>query len=192
MRGRLELQAQNAGESAFVGLDDGAEVMCDQSAQHGVGVPGVAQVTGAVEGVQARHGQVGRVADIVQPRGGFQEVGVSAENGCQAAGLGGNALDVRPAAGERILEECLGEIFSPRSQSVHAAKARQPTRDVHGRGMPSEDVLLQHQVPSSGMHAGRSRSRGGRHRGGVVLAWAYAFPAARAVQLGVQGAGCPG
>jgi hypothetical protein len=36
---------------------------------------------------------------------------------------------------------------------------------------------------------GHSRSGGGRHHGGVVLAWAYAFPAARAVQLGVQGAG---
>ncbi len=110
--------------------------MCDQPAQHGVGVPGVAQVTGAVERVQARHGQAGCVADVVQPRGGFQEVGVSAENGYQAACPGGNALDVRPAAGERILEECLGETFSPGSQSVHAAKARHPARDVHGRDMP--------------------------------------------------------
>ena len=57
--------------------------MRDQSAQHGVGVLGVAQVTGAVERVQARHGQAGCVADVVQPRGSFQEVGVSAENGCQ-------------------------------------------------------------------------------------------------------------
>jgi len=43
-------------------------------------VLGVAQVPGAVEGVQARHGQAGCVADVVQPRGGFQQIGVSAEN----------------------------------------------------------------------------------------------------------------
>jgi hypothetical protein len=60
-------------------------VMGDQPAQHGVRVPGVAQVTGAVQDMQARHGQAGRVADIVQPRRGFQEIGIRTENGCQAA-----------------------------------------------------------------------------------------------------------
>jgi hypothetical protein len=49
---------------------------------------------------------------------------------------------VRPAAGQGLLQECLGEMFGPGGQRVHAAKARQPRRDVHGRGMPSEDVLL--------------------------------------------------
>jgi hypothetical protein len=48
MRRRLELEAQDVGESAFAGFDDGAGVVCNQSAQHGVGVPGVAQVPGAV------------------------------------------------------------------------------------------------------------------------------------------------
>ena len=115
--------------------------MGDQPAQHGVGVLGIAKVPGAVQGVQARHGQAGRVADVVQPRGGFQEVGVGAENWCQAAGPRGHALDVRPAAGEGFLEECLGEMSGPCSQRGHAAKARQPGRDVHGPGVPSEDVL---------------------------------------------------
>ena len=110
---RLELEAQDVGKSAFVGFDDGAGVMGDQSAQHGVGVLGVAQVPGAVECVQARHGEVGRVADVVQPRGGFQEIGIRAENGCQAACPRGDALDVRPAAGQGLLEECLGEMFGP-------------------------------------------------------------------------------
>jgi hypothetical protein len=59
------LAAQDIGKSAFVGFDDGAGVVCDQSAQHGVGVLGVAQVSGAVECVQVRGGQVGRVADVV-------------------------------------------------------------------------------------------------------------------------------
>ena len=73
VRRRLELEAQDVGESAFAGFDDGAGVMGDQPAQHGVGVLGVAQVPGAVELVQARDGKAGGVADVVQPRGGFQQ-----------------------------------------------------------------------------------------------------------------------
>ena len=87
--------------------------MGDQSVQHGVGVLGVAQVSGAVELVQAGHGQVGRVADVVQPRGGFQEISVRAENSRQAACPRGNALDMRPAAGEVLLKKRLAEMFQP-------------------------------------------------------------------------------
>ena len=142
MRGRLELQAQDAGKSAFAGFNDGVGVMGGQPAQHGVRVPGVAQVTGAAQDMQARHGQAGRVADIVQPRRGFQEIGIRTENGCQAACPPGDALDVRPAAGQGLPQECLGETFGPRSQRVHAAKARQSAWDANGRGKPSEDVLF--------------------------------------------------
>ena len=74
---------------------------------------GVAQVPGAVELVQARGGETGCVADVVQPRGGFQQIGVRAENGRQAACPGGDALDVRPAAGQGFLEECPGELLRP-------------------------------------------------------------------------------
>ena len=49
----------------------------------------------------------------MQPGGGFHEVGVRAENGCQAACPGGDALDMSPATWERFLEECLGELFGP-------------------------------------------------------------------------------
>ena len=100
--------------------------MGDQPAQHGVGVLGVAQVTGAVEWVEARRGEAGRVADVVQPPGGFQQIGVSAENMVKAACPGGNAPDVRPAAGEGLLKERLSELSGPGSQRVHAAQARQP------------------------------------------------------------------
>lgn len=54
--------------------------------------------------VQAREGKAGGVADAVRPRGSFQQVGVSAEDGCQAAGPGGDALAVGPAAREGFLE----------------------------------------------------------------------------------------
>jgi hypothetical protein len=91
--------------------------MCDQSAEHGVGVLNVAEVTGAVECVHARRGRAGHVANVVQPRGGFQEIGVSAENRCQAACPRSDASDVGPAAGERHLEECQGEMFSPEASA---------------------------------------------------------------------------
>ena len=113
MRRRLELAAQDVGESAFVGFDDGAGVIGDQSAQHGVGVLVVAQVACAVELVQAREGKAGGVADVMQPGGGFQQISVRAENSRQATCPGGDALDVRPAAGERFLEERLGEPLRP-------------------------------------------------------------------------------
>jgi len=55
----IELGTQDVGESAFVGFDDGAGVVGDQSAEHGAGVLGVAQVTGAVELMQAGGGEAG-------------------------------------------------------------------------------------------------------------------------------------
>jgi len=45
----------------------------------------VAQVAGAVECVQASYGEAGGLADVVQSRGGFQEVGVRTESERQAA-----------------------------------------------------------------------------------------------------------
>ncbi len=113
IRRRLELAAQDVGESPFAGLDDGAGVVCDQPAQQGASVLGVAQVPGAVERMEARRCQAGRVADVVQPRGGFQEAGVSTENRDKVACPRGDALDVRPAAGEGLLEERPGELVRP-------------------------------------------------------------------------------
>ena len=113
IRCRVELGAQDIGESAFAGFDDGAGVVGDQPAQQGVGVLGVAQVPGAIELVQAGGGQAGGVADVVQPGGGFDQVGIRAENRRQAACPGGDALDVRPAAGKRLLQKSPSELFAP-------------------------------------------------------------------------------
>ena len=62
-RCRVEFGTQDLRESAFAGFDDGAGVVCDQAAEHGVGVLGVAQVPGAVELVQAGGGETGCVAE---------------------------------------------------------------------------------------------------------------------------------
>ena len=109
----FELAAQDAGEPAFAGFDEGAGVVGDQPAQHGIGVLGVAQVPGAIELMQTGGGEAGGVADVVQPRGGFQQTGARAGNRCQAACPGGDALDVCPAAGQGFAEECPGELFGP-------------------------------------------------------------------------------
>jgi hypothetical protein len=82
---RLELQPQDVSKSAFAGFDDGAGVMRDQPAHQSVSMPCVAQIPGAIELVQAREGKAGGVANVVHPRGGFQQIDVSAENRCQAA-----------------------------------------------------------------------------------------------------------
>jgi hypothetical protein len=58
----------------------------------------VAEVTGAIQRMEAGIGQFGRVADVMQPRCGFEQVGVIAEDDGERAGLRRDALDVRPAA----------------------------------------------------------------------------------------------
>jgi hypothetical protein len=109
----LELGTQDIGESAFADFDDGARMVGDQPAQHGIGVLRVAQVPGAIELMQAGDGEAGGVADVVQPRGGLHQLGVRAENRCQAACPRCDALDVRPAAGQGLLEEFPGELLRP-------------------------------------------------------------------------------
>ena len=112
--GDFELAAQDIGQPAFVGLDDGAGMMRDQAAQHRVGVLDITQVTGAVQAVQPGTGQFGKVADVVQPRGGFQQHGVRTESGRETARPGGDSLDVGPAAGKRTGQERAGEALRPR------------------------------------------------------------------------------
>jgi len=60
----------------------------------------------------------------------------------QAACPRGHALDVRPPPGQGLLEECLGESL-PHDASVFM-QPRLGSRGgtFHGRGRPSEDVLL--------------------------------------------------
>ena len=118
----LELVAQDVGESAFAGFDDGAGVVGDQPAQHGIGVLGVAKVPGAVELVQAGSGEARGVADVVQPGGGFQQIGVRAENRCQAACPGGDALDVRPAPGRGSWRSARASCWAHGCQRVHESR----------------------------------------------------------------------
>ena len=100
----------------------------------------VAQVAGAVQAVQAGVGEFGEVADVVQPGGGLDQVGVGAEGRLEGAGPGGDALDVGPAAGQGVGEEGAGKAFGPGCDGLHEVHASQAGRDVHGPCVPSEDV----------------------------------------------------
>ena len=115
---RGELAGQDAGQAAFFGFDDGAGVVRDQAAQHGFGVLDVAEVAGAVQAVQAGGGEFGEVADVVQPRGGLEQPGVRADGEREAAGPGGDTLDVGPAAGKSVGEEGAGEVLRPGCERV--------------------------------------------------------------------------
>jgi hypothetical protein len=106
-------------------------------------VLGVAQVPGTVQGVQAGHGQAGRVADVVQPCRGVQEISVRAENTCQAACPSGDALDMRPAAGEGLLQECLADVRPMRpGRSCGPASRRGTLR--RRPGYPAAHQALRH------------------------------------------------
>jgi hypothetical protein len=146
----VELGAQNVCESAFAGFDDGAGVVCDQPAQHGIGAPGLAQMPGAIEPVQAGGGEARGVADVVQPRGGFQQVSIRAENRCQAACPRGDALDVRPAAGQGFVEEYPGELLPPGASVFMRPRLDSRGGTFHGRDRASERRLAQRHIPSSG------------------------------------------
>ena len=83
----------------------------------------VAEVAGAVQAVQASGGQVGVIADVVQPGSGFQESGVRAETEGEGAGAGGDSLDVGPAAGKVVGEQGAGEVLGPGGECVHKVYA---------------------------------------------------------------------
>ena len=107
--------------------------------------------------MQTRHVQARCIADVVQPRGSVQQVRIRAENSRQALCPGGDTLDVSPAAGERFLQECPGELLCPGCQRGHAAQAKGGCggtfTDVAGR--PETSCSAQ-ESPSSGGGAGHS------------------------------------
>jgi hypothetical protein len=142
LRRGLELQGQGVGESAFFRFDDGAGVVGDQSAQQGVGVLGVAQVPGAVECMQARGGEVGRVADVVQPWAASSRPALAPRTGAR---LRARAATPWTCAQRRGRGSCRSVRAScPAQEASVFMRPRLDScgGDVHGRGMPSEDVLF--------------------------------------------------
>ncbi len=75
----------------------------------------------------------------MQPCGGFEQLGLIAEDGGQGSGSRGYPLDMRPATGKRYFKELAGEFFGPESL-IHALQAMSRAEDTHRRGVPSGDV----------------------------------------------------
>ena len=104
--------------------------MSDQPAEHGIGVLGAAQVAGTVRRVQAGYGQTGRVADVVQPRSGFQEFSVLAES--SRSGLpqletgGSNKFSARAAEARitRTADRALRNSSAQSSSSLDGSSAQ--------------------------------------------------------------------
>jgi hypothetical protein len=113
---RPELAHQVSRKPAFLRFDQCAGVMRNQPAQQRFGACDVAEVPGTVERMEPGAVKIRRVADVVQPRGGFHEFGVPRKKIPQRPGRRGHALRVRPAARERVFQEFAGRILSPRGE----------------------------------------------------------------------------
>jgi len=116
--------------------------MRDQTAQDRIGEVRVAQVLGAVERVKAGLGQLGRVADVMQPRSGLKQIGVITEDRRKGSGSRSDPLNMRPTARKRDFEVLTSKLLGPVGL-IHAIKVMAGVRDVHGRGVPSSDVPAQ-------------------------------------------------
>jgi hypothetical protein len=132
-RGRIELQAQDISESGFAGFDDGVGAMGGQPAQRGAGVLGVAQVPGAVQGVQTD-----RRAVIV-------------------LGIGAKVLAAisLPAMRHRDLDTKYPPLRATSGQRLPFPLARVSRTDGHGRTFPL-DAIGGADVPVQLVLAGRA------------------------------------
>jgi hypothetical protein len=128
-----ELVGELIGEASLARLDDGAGVTGHEAREGVVGVGHIAEVTSTVERMEARHGNLWAVADVVQPGGSFEEIGVVTKDGCQRVGLSGNALGVRPATRKWLFQQLTRNFSGPGRYVVHGFDAMGEPKDVHGR-----------------------------------------------------------
>ena len=84
-----------------------------QPAQPGVGVLDIAEVASTIQGVKASVREFWRVADVMQPRGGFEQVGIVFEDRGERPSLRSDTLDVSPATRERDFEELACQFSGP-------------------------------------------------------------------------------
>ena len=62
----------------------------------------VSQERRPVQRVEAGHGEIGGIANVVQDRSSLQKVRVLSSDAPQGPGLTRDTLDVRPSAGQRL------------------------------------------------------------------------------------------
>lgn len=114
MLGRLgKLTSQLLRQPPLLRFDDGTRVVSDKAAKHRVRVFDVPQVPSAVEWMELGVRERRRVPDVMQPRGGGQQVAIGAEDRSQRLGLSADPLGVRPASGQRLGQQRLCEGARP-------------------------------------------------------------------------------
>jgi len=128
------------GEAALGGFGEGCGVVGDQAAEEVIGMLGIAEVPGTVERMETGHSDGWGVADVVEPRGGGDQVSVFAQETGYGSSRGGDSLGVRPAAGEWV-----GEQVASRCLSVVCERHEVTVRPGFGTFtdaiMSSRDVL---------------------------------------------------
>ena len=136
----LELAGEFAGEASFFGFDDGAGVVGYEATEHGVGVLGIAQVPGAVQGVEPGVGQAGRVADVVQMAAATRRSAFLPRTGPRVRAVPATPWTCaqRRGSGSSRSERAMSCALAV---SVMPFDASQPVPDGHGRAGPSSDVL---------------------------------------------------
>lgn len=127
-----KLAGQVFSEVALLSLKDGTGVVANEAAQQLIGMLDVAEVASAVEGVEAGDVQLGAVADVVEPRRSFEEIGVLTEDRGKAACPLGYSLGVLPASRQRLFQQCTGNFTRPVGHVSHKADAMRTRLDIHG------------------------------------------------------------
>jgi hypothetical protein len=108
-----ELREQSLTQAAFSGLSPGTGVVRHQHAHRRGGVLAVTQIPSAIQRVEPRHGQRGRVPDVMQPRGGLDQVCVPAQHRPECPGLCDDTLRVHPPIRQRLGQHPPSDLPSP-------------------------------------------------------------------------------
>jgi hypothetical protein len=140
-----ELADQLFGQATFLGLNDRARVPGDQAAECLFGLADIPEIACPVEGMEAGIHQRRRVADVVQPGCGFDQLRVGAKHGSEGAGLRGDTSDMRPPTRERNFEQLACDLFGPLGL-IHPIKV---TEGHSGRARTRQAVLGTSVTPSA-------------------------------------------
>ncbi|SCZ08857.1 hypothetical protein SAMN02745898_10959 [Streptomyces sp. 136MFCol5.1] len=98
---KLELALKLLSESTFLSFEDGTGVM-GHKANDPLVRPLCAEEPGAVERVKACDGQLGRIPDVMEHCGGFQELRILAENWGKGPSALGDPEGMRPPPRQRV------------------------------------------------------------------------------------------
>jgi hypothetical protein len=73
----------------------------------------VAEVTGAVERVETRAYQLGRVANVMEPGGGSEQIGVAAKDRGERPSPRGDTLDMSPTTRKGDFKKLACQVSGP-------------------------------------------------------------------------------